>query len=81
VFINPTGGPALAKGGSGDVLSGIVGAFLAQGLKSYEAGALGMYVHGSCADKVTDEKAGANFTLLPTDVIDELGETIGWLTE
>ncbi len=81
VFINPTGGPALAKGGSGDVLSGIVGAFLAQGLKPYEAGALGMYVHGSCADKVINEKAGANFTLLPTDVINELGETMGWLTE
>jgi len=81
VFINSTGGPALAKGGSGDVLSGIVGAFLAQGLKPYEAGALGMYVHGSCADKVIDEKVGANFTLLPTDVIDELGETMGWLTE
>lgn len=81
IFINVTGGPALAKGGSGDVLSGIIASFLAQGLKPCDAGALGMFVHGACSDKILEEKQGANFTMLPTDVIEKLGEVIGWLTE
>jgi NAD(P)H-hydrate epimerase len=46
VFINPTGDDALARGGSGDVLTGLVGGLLAQGLGALEAALLGAYLHG-----------------------------------
>lgn len=45
-FVNATGGPFLATGGTGDVLTGAVGAFLARGLGPAEAAILGAYVHG-----------------------------------
>jgi len=50
VRVNPTGNPALATGGTGDVLAGMVGAYLAQGLSAPDAGALAAYVHGLTAD-------------------------------
>ena len=43
--VNPTGGPALASGGTGDVLLGIVTGYLAQGLEAFEAAALAAFVH------------------------------------
>jgi len=48
--INPTGGPALATGGSGDVLAGAIGALLAQGLAPVDAARAGAYVHGAAGD-------------------------------
>lgn len=44
--VNPTGGPGLAAGGSGDVLAGLVGALLAQGLSAWDASRVGAYLHG-----------------------------------
>jgi len=81
VYVNSSGGPALAKGGSGDVLSGIAGAFMAQGLNSSEAGVLAMFVHGLSADRVLERSNRSDFGVLPTDVIEELGELIKCLTE
>ena len=49
-IINLSGGPALATAGTGDVLAGMVGALLAQGLEPLEAGALGSYLHGRAGD-------------------------------
>jgi ADP-dependent NAD(P)H-hydrate dehydratase / NAD(P)H-hydrate epimerase len=49
-FINSTGNVGLASGGTGDVLSGIVGSLMAQGLSGLEAAKLGVYVHGAAAD-------------------------------
>ncbi len=49
-YINQTGNAGLAKGGSGDVLAGVIGAFLAQGLEPFEAAGLGAYVHGYAGD-------------------------------
>ncbi len=46
----PTGGPGLAKGGSGDVLTGIIGALLAQGMDAFDAARLGVYAHGLAGD-------------------------------
>jgi NAD(P)H-hydrate epimerase len=46
VRINPTGGPGLASGGTGDVLAGAIGALLAQRLEPFDAAALGVYLHG-----------------------------------
>jgi NAD(P)H-hydrate epimerase len=48
--INPTGGPGLAAGGSGDVLSGVIGALLARGLPAWDAARLGVYLHGLAGD-------------------------------
>lgn len=50
VSVNPTGNPALATGGSGDVLSGIIGALLARGVDARDAARLGVWVHGRAAD-------------------------------
>ncbi len=46
VYLNPTGSTALARGGSGDVLAGVIGALLSQGTAPFEALCLGAYVHG-----------------------------------
>ncbi len=50
VALNPTGSPALATAGSGDVLAGIVGAFCARGVAPFEAAAAAAFVHGRAAD-------------------------------
>lgn len=50
LIINTTGNEGLATGGSGDVLAGIIGAYLAKGMKPYRATQLGVYLHGLAAD-------------------------------
>ncbi|MGH7291598.1 MAG: ADP-dependent NAD(P)H-hydrate dehydratase, partial [Myxococcota bacterium] len=48
--VNPTGGPGLAAGGSGDVLAGLVGALLGQGMRAWDAARLGTWLHGRAGD-------------------------------
>jgi NAD(P)H-hydrate epimerase len=55
VFVNPTGNPGMATGGTGDVLSGVVAAWLAQGLGPLEAAALSAWVHGAAGDTAARE--------------------------
>jgi ADP-dependent NAD(P)H-hydrate dehydratase / NAD(P)H-hydrate epimerase len=50
--INPTGGPELATGGSGDVLAGVIGALLAQGVSAADAARAGVYVHGLAGEQL-----------------------------
>lgn len=57
-FINTTGNPGLASGGTGDVLSGIIGSLVAQGLNCLQAAKLGVYVHGSAADSLVASGIG-----------------------
>jgi hydroxyethylthiazole kinase-like uncharacterized protein yjeF len=57
-FINNTGNPGLATGGTGDVLSGIIGSLMAQGLTGLEAAKLGVYVHGAAADVLVKKGVG-----------------------
>ena len=70
VYINTTGSPALAKGGSGDVLAGIMLAFIGRGfdLKAAVPGAV--YVHGLCGD-IAAGKFGEE-SVLPQDLIDAI---------
>ncbi len=63
LLVNPSGGPALAAGGSGDVLSGVIGALLAQGLPPLDAAALGAYLHGRAGE-------GAQMGRLASEVAD-----------
>ena len=57
-FINITGNVGLASGGTGDVLSGIIGSLMAQGLKGIDAAKLGVYVHGAAADALVGKGVG-----------------------
>lgn len=70
VYVNSSGNSGLAKGGSGDVLAGIISAFAAQGVKSDIAASLGVYIHGHCADLAADRLSQTG--MLPSDVIEEL---------
>ena len=56
IHFNPSGNPVLATAGSGDVLTGIIGAFLANGLESFDALRLGVYVHGSSGDMLKEKR-------------------------
>ncbi|KVA03155.1 bifunctional ADP-dependent (S)-NAD(P)H-hydrate dehydratase/NAD(P)H-hydrate epimerase [Burkholderia latens] len=56
--INPTGNAALATGGTGDVLGGLIGALLAQRVAPYEAALAGVYLHGLAADTLTAKGTG-----------------------
>ena len=56
--INPTGNAALATGGTGDVLGGLIGALLAQRVAPYEAALAGVYLHGLAADTLTANGTG-----------------------
>jgi NAD(P)H-hydrate epimerase len=74
-WINPTGGPALATGGTGDVLTGVCGALLAQGAAPEEALRAAVYVHGRAAD-LAARKAGTARGLIARDVISHLGAAL-----
>lgn len=70
LFVCKAGNPGLSRGGSGDVLTGIIAAFAAQGLAPINAAAAGVYVHGRAAD-LTAERLSI-MGMLPSDVINEL---------
>lgn len=57
-YLNATGNPALATAGTGDVLSGLIGSFVAQGLGLAESARLGVYVHGAAADAMVARGVG-----------------------
>ena len=63
IYENDTGNPALAIGGSGDVLSGIIGAFAAGGMDSFFAASAGAFVHGMAADNWADENGTVGMTV------------------
>ncbi len=67
VKLNFTGNPGMTVGGTGDTLSGIVGAFLAQGTDPFEAAVAGAFVNGAAGDFVREEKG---FHMVPTDIVD-----------
>ena len=66
-LVNPTGSAGLAAGGSGDVLTGLVGSLLAQGLGAREAAAAGAWLHGRAAELAGERYPGA----VPASVVIE----------
>lgn len=65
-YICPTGNPGMSKGGSGDVLSGIIASFIAQNIPDFA----GVYIHGKAGDNAAVKHSMQG--MLPTDIIDEL---------
>jgi NAD(P)H-hydrate epimerase len=55
IFINSTGNPGMATGGTGDVLTGMIGSLLAQGYTASQAACLGVYLHGLAGDLAAKE--------------------------
>jgi hydroxyethylthiazole kinase-like uncharacterized protein yjeF len=68
--VNPTGNPGMATGGTGDALSGIIGALLARGLDAWTAATAGTYLHGLAGDEGA-ARLGQE-SLLAGDVVDHL---------
>jgi len=67
IWINPTGNPGMASGGMGDVLTGLITGFLAQGHSALDACLIGVYLHGLAADMLS---AKATWGYLATEVMD-----------
>ncbi len=65
---NTTGNAGMAVAGSGDVLTGIMGGLLAQGLRTVDAASLGVYIHGRAGDLAAMEYT--QYSMLPSDIIE-----------
>ena len=72
VAVNSTGDVALATAGTGDVLSGVIGALLSRGMDSYEAARAGAWVHGRAAELWLEEKGWPAESLVATDLLEYL---------
>ncbi|MEZ5989249.1 MAG: NAD(P)H-hydrate dehydratase [Planctomycetota bacterium] len=72
-FVNRTGNPGMATGGTGDVLTGIITALLAQGLPPYEAAVLGVHAHGLAGDLAVMER-GSQAGIVAGDLVEALPE-------
>lgn len=69
-LVNTTGNPGMAKGGSGDVLTGLAGGLLARGYAAIDAAALGVWIHGFAGDRLTEERTAEAWS--SRDLIDLL---------
>lgn len=69
-FINSTGNPGMAKAGTGDVLTGMISALLAQGLTPRDASVLGVYMHGHIGDIMAEKKG--KHSLIASDIINAI---------
>ena len=78
IFLNSTGNAGLAKGGSGDALTGIITALLSQGYEPFEAAKIGVYLHGLAADLALEKQSFES--MLITDVIEYLGQAFKVIT-
>ena len=79
VRLSPFANPGLASGGTGDVLTGIVGSLLAQGMDPFDAAGCGVYLHGRAAELVTTERGVVG--LLASEVADALPGAFGSLLD
>lgn len=73
VYYNSSGNSAMAKAGSGDVLTGIIAGLLGLGMEESEAAALGVYLHGCAGDRVCREKG--QHSLLARDLVEAIRQS------
>jgi NAD(P)H-hydrate epimerase len=76
--INSTGNPGMASAGMGDVLTGMIAGFIAQGYSAHSAALLAVYLHGNTADKLSASKGPYGY--IASDVMNNIPETISCLT-
>lgn len=69
-FINPTGNPGMASGGVGDVLTGMIAGFAAQGLSLWDAAVLGVYLHGLAGDLAAKDKG--QYGMIASDLVEKI---------
>ena len=72
IYFNSTGNAAMANGGSGDVLTGVITSLLAQGYNTIDAAILGVFLHGLAGDIAAKNKA----TIIASDIIEKLPEAL-----
>jgi NAD(P)H-hydrate epimerase len=70
IYINSTGNPGMASGGTGDVLTGMIAGLVAQGYTISEASRLGVFLHGYIADEITEQSGEVGLTA--TDIINRI---------
>ena len=80
VYVNTTGNPGMATGGTGDVLTGVIAALIGQGLEAFAAAQLGVYLHGKAGDLARDELS--EVSLIASDLLTYLARAFrslgGW---
>jgi ADP-dependent NAD(P)H-hydrate dehydratase / NAD(P)H-hydrate epimerase len=79
VAVNSTGNVALATAGTGDVLSGVIGALLSRGMDTYEASRAGAWAHGRAAELWLEETGWPEESFVATDLLDYLPPAVGEL--
>ncbi len=75
MYVNSSGNPGMATGGSGDVLSGIIASFVSQGMDVFRSAIAGVYIHGLAGDDVTKKYSMMGNT--PSLILKELPSTLG----
>jgi len=79
LYVNTTGNPGMATAGAGDVLTGVTTALMGQGLSSFDAMVLGVYVHGLAGDIAADRLG--QISVMATDIIDALPDAFRKTTD
>ncbi|MFY9342179.1 MAG: NAD(P)H-hydrate dehydratase [Planctomycetota bacterium] len=74
LFVNRTGNPGMATGGAGDVLAGLLGALLAQGMAPFDAACLAVHAHGAAGDRLANWKGEAG--LIASDLARAIAEDL-----
>ena len=74
VYLNQSGNSGMATGGSGDVLTGVIAALIAQGMEPFDAATLGVYIHGLAGDAAADELG--EYSVMASDIIDHISTVI-----
>ncbi len=72
IYVNTTGNPGMATGGSGDVLTGVIAALIGQKLPPFEAAQLGVYIHGLAGDIARDQSG--EIGMIAGDIVDSLAD-------